>query len=126
MFDVWTAPEHLTCWYAPGENLQRKATSVLREGGGYAISWRSEDDVETRLTGEYHLIEAPARLRYSMHSDDGSHRCDTEVEVKLSDLGGRTRIDIAQSGFANQADKDKQAATWPLLIHELEHYLSAI
>ena len=126
LFDVWTAPEHLACWHAPGEDLPRQATSVLREGGGYAITWRDRDDIETRLTGEYHLIEPPARLRYSMHAEDNTGCSDTEVEIKLSDLGGKTRIGVQQTGFKNDAERDKQAALWPLLIHELEHYLSAI
>ena len=29
LFDVWTAEEHLACWHAPGEDLPRRASSVL-------------------------------------------------------------------------------------------------
>lgn len=126
LFEVWTAPEHLTCWYAPGEELPRQATSVPRAGGGYAISWRDLDEAETRLSGEYHLIEPPARLRYSMHAEDAEGSSDTEVDIKLKDLGGKTLIEIQQTGFNSSEQKAKQAALWPLLIHELEHYLSAI
>ena len=61
-----------------------------------------------------------------MHAEDAVSRSDTEVEIKLSDLGGKTLIEIHQTGFESAAEQDKQAAVWPLLIHELEHYLSAI
>jgi len=123
VFDVWTQPEHLAQWYAPGPDFERSAEVDLHEGGAYALSWTGPDGAKQVQRGEFATIKAPERLLYSADRQSGRP---TEIDVRFNDLGGGTRIELHEVGYLTARDIDSATAAWQLLLDQLEGYFSVI
>jgi uncharacterized protein YndB with AHSA1/START domain len=70
IFDVWTQPEHLVCWYSPGPDFERRAEVDLESAGSYSLWWIGRDGRAHRQSGEFEVAEAPERLIYSARYDE--------------------------------------------------------
>lgn len=123
VFDVWTQPEHLAQWYAPGADFERSAEVDLREGGAYALLWTGPDGAKQVQRGEFATIQAPERLIYSALRQPGRA---TDIDLHFSDLGGGTRIELREAGYSTAMDVASATAVWQLLLDQLEAYFSVI
>lgn len=127
VFEVWTQPEHLAEWYSPGPDFDRNAEVDPRVGGAYRLCWRDADGIEYRQTGNYELLQPPARLVYSASIEPAAAGpTTTRVSVTLTDLGGGTRIDVEERGLPDARHREARARHWALLLDNLEAYFSAI
>ncbi len=52
VFDAWTQPQHLQCWFAPQGYILPVCEIDLRVGGRYRWVMRGPDGSEVTMTGE--------------------------------------------------------------------------
>jgi uncharacterized protein YndB with AHSA1/START domain len=84
IFEAWTRPEHVTCWWdAAGEPLTTCEID-LRPGG--AFKFVSRGHPEMAFTGAYHEIVPPERLVFEAIGAMG--------RVLLRDDGGQTHMTV--------------------------------
>lgn len=124
VFDVWTEPAHLTCWYVPPEGEEN---CVQGREDGFRAVWR---DVSTGLSAEVFELAAPpsgcsmaGALRLTV---PGRGDCDSRLRVELADLGGSCRIELTQDAFSAPAWRDWYDDAWGHRLARLESYFSSI
>ncbi len=126
VFEAWTDPDHLVCWYSPGEGYERRAEVDLQPGGRIRFAWSKPGGESVVQEGEIVAVERPLRVVYVVKSRDASAHELNEVSISFVDLGGRTRIEIHQSGLESEDIRRRQAERWQLFFAQLENYLSSI
>jgi uncharacterized protein YndB with AHSA1/START domain len=96
IFEAWTKPEHVTCWWdAAGEPLTICEID-LRPGG--AFKFVSRGHPEMAFTGAYHEITPPERLVFEAIGALG--------RVLLQDVGGQTHMTVEiECGSAEQLEQ---------------------
>jgi uncharacterized protein YndB with AHSA1/START domain len=84
IFEAWTRPEHVTCWWdAAGEPL--KVCEIdLRPGGAFKFVTKGHPDMP--FTGTYHEVAPPERLVFAAIGATG--------RVILRDVGGQTHMTV--------------------------------
>lgn len=126
VFDVWTQPEHLSLWYSPGPDFQRRAEAEVARGGRYSIWWADRDGREFRQSGEYEVVMPPELLVYSARYDsERGPTYGTRVTVEFHDLGGATRIEITVAGCPENL-RGAQEHHWAHTLDQLETYFTSI
>lgn len=96
IFEAWTKPEHVTCWWdAAGEPLTICEID-LRPGGAFKFVTRGQPYMA--FTGAYHEIAPPERLVFEANGAMG--------RVLLQDVAGQThmRVEI-ECGSAEQLEQ---------------------
>jgi uncharacterized protein YndB with AHSA1/START domain len=84
IFEAWTRPEHVTCWWdAAGERLT-VCEIDLRPGGAFKFVTRSHPDMP--FAGTYHEITVPERLVFEAIGAIG--------RVILQDVAGQTHMTV--------------------------------
>jgi uncharacterized protein YndB with AHSA1/START domain len=84
IFEAWTQPEHVTCWWdATGEPLT--ACDIdLRPGGAFKFVTRGHPDMP--FAGTYHEIAPPERLSFEAIGATG--------RVILREVAGKTLMTV--------------------------------
>ena len=96
IFDAWTKPEHVTCWWdAAGEPLTICEID-LRPGGAFKFVTRGQPYMA--FTGAYHEIAPPERLVFEANGAMG--------RVLLQDIAGQTHMCVEiECGSAEQLEQ---------------------
>jgi uncharacterized protein YndB with AHSA1/START domain len=82
IFEAWTRPEHVTCWWdAAGERLTTCEID-LRPGGAFKFVAKGHPDMP--FAGVYREIAPPGRLVFEAMGATG--------RVSLQDAAGKTRM----------------------------------
>jgi uncharacterized protein YndB with AHSA1/START domain len=85
VFEAWTRPEHVTCWWDPtGETLADCAID-LRPGGAFRFVNRQTHGAPA-FAGLYRAIEPPRRLVFEAMGAIG--------RVDLEEMGGKTLLTV--------------------------------
>jgi uncharacterized protein YndB with AHSA1/START domain len=110
----WTEPEAFSDWFggAAADIPLESVSMEVRPGGAWrATMYAGADRREIRWWGEYHEVEPPARLVFTI--------CDREdgvaelVTVELADLGdGRTEMRVEQRGGMTPESYERAKAGW--------------
>jgi uncharacterized protein YndB with AHSA1/START domain len=84
IFEAWTQPEHVTCWWdAAGEPLT-DCEIDLRPGGAFKFVTKGHPDMP--FAGTYHEITPPERLVFEAIGATG--------RVILQDVAGQTHMTV--------------------------------
>jgi uncharacterized protein YndB with AHSA1/START domain len=84
VFEAWTAPKHIRCWWdAAGEPLM-VCEIDLRPGGAFRFVTRGHPDMP--FAGVYVEIAAPHRLVFEVLNSTG--------RVQFASAGGKTRMTV--------------------------------
>jgi uncharacterized protein YndB with AHSA1/START domain len=127
VFDVWTQPEHLAQWFSPGPDFERTARVDLCVGGSYQLTWRGTDEVGYQQSGVYEALAVPQQLDFSVRIEAGDEvLATTQVQLRLTDLGGGTRIELVEHGLVNANQCTVSERRWLLCLDQLEAYFSVI
>jgi len=125
VWDAWTVPEDLREWWGPTGFTCPRAEVDLREGGRIFVTMRAPDEwggFENHGTWNIISLDPPRLMRYIYRFADADGRTITpaeagipeggapdagEHEVVLTPLeGGRTRLDMTESGYASAQARD--------------------
>lgn len=115
---TWTTRDHFARWFhADPETLHLD----VRSGGTWRCTVRLPDGTEQELSGGYAAVEPPTRLVETMDTPDGQ----AEMDIRLSDLGGRTRITVSQEcRTAEERDMARQGSAY--LVDTLADYVASL
>ena len=96
IFEAWTKPEHVTCWWdAAGEPLTICEID-LRPGGAFKFVTKGQPYMA--FTGAYHEIAPPERLVFEANGAMG--------RVLLQDIAGQTHMAVEiECGSAEQLEQ---------------------
>ena len=97
IFEAWTRPEHVTCWWDPAGHPLAECEIDLRPGGAFRfVNWHSPG--AHQFAGVYREIEAPAYLVFEAMGAIG--------RVILDEIGGKTRVTVRiECGSAAQLER---------------------
>jgi uncharacterized protein YndB with AHSA1/START domain len=130
VFEAYTDAEAAKVWFRLGpdgpDDSIVEITNDLRVGGEWNAAWGDSPDRLFRERGVYRVIDRPRRLvmAHTGWTPDGE-TMDTMVEVTFEDLGGKTRMVVAQSGFPTEEVRDFFAtAAWNGAFDRIERYLA--
>ncbi len=86
IFDAWTQPEQVACWWDPAGDRLAVCEIDLRPGGSFKFVNRAHP--ETPFTGSYREIEPPNRLEFDAMGSSG------RVAIEAADGGSRLLVEI--------------------------------
>ena len=113
VWQAWTEPEQVKCWWGPKDFTAPSCTIDLRAGGRYLNCMRSPDGQDYWSTGVYHEIVEPERLVCSdsfadaegnvvpaSHYDMGSEfPLELKITVTFENVAGETLMTLRHEGF---------------------------
>jgi uncharacterized protein YndB with AHSA1/START domain len=85
VFEAWTRPEYVSCWWDPAGEPLAICEIDLRTGGAFRFVTRSHPEMP--FAGVYGEIAPPDRLAFGPEGTSGSH-------IVFQDFGGGTRMTL--------------------------------
>jgi uncharacterized protein YndB with AHSA1/START domain len=92
IFEAWTQPEHVACWWDPDGMRLAKCEIDLRPGGTFAFA--TQNHIDRPFSGVYREIARPDRLvfdalgalgRVLLEEDGGQTRMVVEIQCQSAD-----------------------------------------
>jgi uncharacterized protein YndB with AHSA1/START domain len=130
VFEAYTDAEAARVWFTLGpdgpDGSIAEITNDLRVGGEWNAAWGESPDRLFRERGVYQVVDRPRRLvmAHTGWTPDGE-TMETTIEVTFEDLGGKTRMVVAQSGFPTEEVRDFFSTTaWTGAFDRIERYLA--
>lgn len=113
VWERWTDPSQYMCWWGPKDFTAPYARLDPRPGGKYLSCMRAPDGKEYWDTGTYEEIDEFNRIVYtdtfadehgnvvppSFYGMGSDEPLDMTVEVRLEDIGGKTRLTLETCGL---------------------------
>lgn len=128
VFRMWVDPVHLNVWSAPsGFTIPEATGGPAQRGASFALTMQGPDGEKHRLRGTYLDVTPVSRIvfTHSWEQDDGSTSPETTVDVRLDDLGGRTRLTLHQAFFDNPGAADGHEAGWSEALEKLAGHIAS-
>ncbi len=91
VFDVWTTPKHVRCWWGSNKAPLTECTIDLRVGGGWRYVTRNQEGIELGWHGIYKEIDAPIRL-VSTEVFEGFPDAESLNTLTLNENEGKTTL----------------------------------
>jgi uncharacterized protein YndB with AHSA1/START domain len=130
VFEAYTDAEAATVWFKLGpdgpDGSIAEISNDLRVGGEWNAAWGESPDQLFRERGIWQVIDRPRRLvmAHTGWTPDGES-LDTTIEVRFEDLGGKTRMVVAQTGFPTEEVRDFfSTVAWNGALDRIERYLA--
>jgi uncharacterized protein YndB with AHSA1/START domain len=126
VWERWTDPDEYMCWWGPKDFTSPYARFDLRPGGKYLSCMRGPDGKEYWDTGQYEEINNLNRIVYTDYFADahgnivppsyygmkGDQPIEMAVEVRLEDIGGKTRMTLEHCGLTDHEMLNQAKAGW--------------
>ncbi len=123
----WTEPEAFADWYGGADaDVPLEGVSMdVRPGGALrATMYFGPERREIRWSGEFHVVEAPERLVFTITDRPEMDRFEL-VTVELTDLGdGRTEMRFEQRGWMQPEDYERTGAGWGVFFDRMSERLA--
>ena len=112
VFEAWTDPAVLRRWWAAHPDWDSPAAEAdARPGGSYRLSMTDTSTGETRtVAGTYTVVDRPRRLVYTWRWEGMPTETLVTVEFVAEEEG--TRVELVQTGFPDERDRDMHADGW--------------
>ena len=65
VYAAWTDPEKIVKWFGPDSGPVQEATTDVRVGGHYAITFHTEDGEQHHVSGHYREVVPNERLVFT-------------------------------------------------------------
>jgi len=126
VYAMWTDPDALAQWWGPNGFTAPSIALDVRAGGRYRIEMQPPHGDPFFLTGEFCVIEAPARLTYTFRWEDPDpDDQETVVSLALEDLGESTDVTVDQGPFRTEARRELHTEGWTQTLDRLETLLAS-
>lgn len=118
IFDAWTTPEQLVCWWGPPGVRCTAASVDLRVGGTYRIDHRMPDGSALSIVGTFSAVERPRRLAYTWRTTaDPTEAADSEaalerVEVRFETRAEHTEVIVVHERIPSALVRDRHEGGW--------------
>ena len=115
VWDAWTVPEQVMCWWGPQGFTSPSARMDVREGGRSLVCMRSPDGHDFYNTWTYSQVAEPERLEFTMGFADADGNPVDPVAlglppdiphpvrhvVQLRESAGKTELTVTEFGYAD-------------------------
>jgi uncharacterized protein YndB with AHSA1/START domain len=117
VFAAWLDPASLAQWMRPSGMTDAKVETDPRVGGKFRILMIGDGE-QFDHTGEYLIIEPPARLAFTWISEATDHR-PTEVTIDFHERQGGTELVLSHRRLP-ASEVDSHRAGWTDIMRKLE------
>jgi uncharacterized protein YndB with AHSA1/START domain len=129
VFQAWTDPAHVTCWWGPRgfTTPAHTITMDVRPGGAWRACMVSDaDGTEYPTGGVYREVVEPERLVFTWGDPDNPDVAGEAsiVTVTFADLGDKTEMTFHQAGFPTDEGRANVQDGWTTCIERLTEYLA--
>jgi len=124
VFAAWTRPEELRRWWAPNGLVCTAAQVQLSVGGRYRIANQLPDGQVLWISGEYEIIEPPARLVYSWRIESRGGEPE-RVTVRFETHGDGTEVIVLHERIAEPAVRARHERGWAGCLEALAQLLES-
>jgi uncharacterized protein YndB with AHSA1/START domain len=128
VFAAWTQPKHIKEWSAPRGFTIPVSEGDLRPGGAWRACMVSPRGEKLWLSGVYREVVQDELLvfTHAWTEDDGKRGTETIVTVRFSDVRGKTKVVLEQSGFESEASTEGHKGGWSECLDRLEELLNEV
>jgi uncharacterized protein YndB with AHSA1/START domain len=126
VFASFSEPGQLASWWGPGGFTVPSLEFDPHVGATYRIEMQPPQGDRFYLTGEFRVVDPPARLDFTFSWEDPDPD-DVENLVRLSfrDLGGSTEVRFTQGPFMTEARRALHRDGWTDSFDKLDRLISA-
>ena len=126
VFEQWSNPEYVRCWFAPDGFAVTSCDFVPVTGGSWRISFASQAEVVTEH-GDFLEVDPPKRLVFtlSQRGREGVTASETTIVVTFEATAGGTRMHFHQSGFDTTQRRDDHVLGWEECFNKLNESLAS-
>lgn len=105
VFDAWTDPKHLPCWWGPRGFTTTIHEMDVKPGGTWRLTMRGPDgkDYQNRII--FVDVQRPERLVYQHQPEPGSEPVSFETTVTFARQGDKTHLTLRML-FPTAAERD--------------------
>ncbi|MCA1698048.1 MAG: SRPBCC domain-containing protein [Actinobacteria bacterium] len=126
VFEVFTDPNELARWWGPEGFSIPSLEFDARVGESYRIEMRPPEGEVFYLSGEFRVVDRPARLAYTFRWEDPDpDDVETLVDLSFGDFGESTEVVLTQGLFKTEARRALHRDGWTDSFNKLEALLSS-
>ena len=126
VFEVFTDPNELARWWGPEGFSTPSLAFDPRVGASYRIEMQPPEGHVFSLTGEFRVVDPPARLAYTFRWEDPDpDDVETVIDLSFRDLGESTEVVFTQGLFKTEARRALHRDGWTDSFNKLEALLSS-
>jgi uncharacterized protein YndB with AHSA1/START domain len=128
VFNVWTQPEHFSCWLGPKDFTAIACHMNVQVGGMYRACIRSPEGNDHWMQGIYREIIEPERLVFTFAWEDENNRPkhETLVTITFKEQDNKTLMTFQQAIFESIESRDSHNTGWSECFDRLATYLTAL
>lgn len=120
VFSNWTDADKMRTWFAPNGFEVVSCSVEATPGGKWQVTYRSGQGAEYVESGEFHTVEAPERLVFTLIQTEGGRTVLASlVMVSFTSVGSGTRMSFRQTGFDTPAQCDDFRGGWGECLRKL-------
>jgi uncharacterized protein YndB with AHSA1/START domain len=126
VFRAFSDPGELAKWWGPRGFTTPSLVLHARVGAGYRIEMQPPQGARFYLSGEFRVVDPPARLAYTFAWEEPDlDDLATLVDLSFRDLGESTEVALRQGPFKTQARRRLHHDGWADSFDKLEGLLRA-
>lgn len=123
VYQAWTDPAQIACWWGPGETESLLAETDVRVGGRFHVAFRTNDGERHDVGGVYREVVPGRKLVFTWAWRTTPER-ESLVTVLLKPDGGGTLMTLIHEQFFDEAARDRHEHGWSGSLDKLERHLA--
>ena len=125
-FEAFTDPNELARWWGPEGFSIPSLEFDPRVGETYRIEMKPPEGNAFYLTGEFRMVDRPARVAYTFRWEEPDpDDVETVVDLSFRDFGESTEVVLTQGLFKTEARRELHRGGWTDSFNKLEALLSS-
>jgi uncharacterized protein YndB with AHSA1/START domain len=128
VFNVWTQPEHFSCWLGPKDFTTIGCQMNVQVGGMYRACIRSPEGNDHWMQGVYREVIEPERLvfTFAWEDENSQPKHETLVTVIFIEQNNQTLMTFHQAIFESTELRNSHHSGWSECFDRLATYLTAL
>ncbi len=123
VFAAWTEPEKIVKWFGPDAGPVHEASTDVRVGGRYAVSFSTEDGERHHVSGTYREVVPNEKLVFTWAWRTMPER-ESLVTVLIKPDGSGSLLTLIHEQFFDEPARDRHRQGWSGCLDKLERYLA--
>ena len=124
VYAAWTNPRHLVKWFGPDSGPVTHAETDVRVGGGYKVSFNTEDGEQHTVSGVYREVEPNRKLAFTWAWITTPER-ESFVTILIKPEGAGSILTLIHEQFADEAARDGHQKGWTGCLEKLAAFAEA-
>jgi uncharacterized protein YndB with AHSA1/START domain len=123
VFAAWTEPDKILKWFGPDAGPVHEASTDVRVGGRYAVSFSTEDGEQHHVSGIYREVVPNEKLVFTWAWRTMPER-ESLVTVLIKPDGTGSLLTLIHEQFFDEPARDRHRQGWSGCLDKLERYLA--